>query len=129
MIWDKFLHSKPNPFSILIPYKRYVDYKIKEPDVAYKMFPCVSPGWDNASRRVGKPFTAFYGNTPQSFGKWISNTLKRFKPYGRDEDFVFINAWNEWAEGNHLEPDRKWGTAFLEAVKTAIENDQNGGDE
>lgn len=129
MIWDKFLHSKPNPFSILIPYKRYVDYKIKEPDVAYKMFPCVSPGWDNASRRVGKPFTAFYGNTPQSFGKWISNTLKRFKPYGRDEDFVFINAWNEWAEGNHLEPDRKWGTAFLEAVKTAIDNDQNGGDE
>ena len=66
---------------------------------------------------------AFLGNTPKLFEKWISATLKRFKPFGKDEDFVFINAWNEWAEGNHLEPDRKWGRGFLEAVKSAVEHD------
>lgn len=125
MAWDKFLHAKPNPFSIFISYKRYVEYKIREPEVPYKMFPCVSPGWDNACRRVGKPFTIFFGNTPQLFEKWISATLKRFKPFGKDEDFVFINAWNEWAEGNHLEPDRKWGRGFLEAVKSAVEHDRD----
>lgn len=123
MLWDKFLHEKRNPFSIFISYKKYVDNKIQEPEVPYKMFPCVSPGWDNACRRVGRPFMAFLGNTPKLFEKWISATLKRFKPFGKDEDFVFINAWNEWAEGNHLEPDRKWGRGFLEAVKSAVEHD------
>lgn len=126
MLWDKFLHAKPNPFSIFISYKKYVDNKIREPEVPYKMFPCLSPGWDNACRRVGRPFMAFLGNTPKLFEKWVSGTLKRFKPFGQDEDFVFINAWNEWAEGNHLEPDRKWGRGFLEAVKNAVDNNQNG---
>lgn len=126
LIWDKFAHALRNPFSLLISYKKYVEYKIREPEMPYKMYPCVCPGWDNSCRRaVGTPFMAFLGNTPDLFKKWISSTLKRFKPFGTDEDFVFINAWNEWAEGNHLEPDRKWGYGFLEAVRNSVEDNQD----
>lgn len=88
----------------------------------YKQFPCVSPGWDNSSRRVNKPFMAFVHSTPQLFGKWLQATLNKFKPYGKDENFVFINAWNEWAEGNHLEPDQKWGRAYLEETRKEIDS-------
>ena len=45
--------------------------------------------------------------------------------YSEDENFVFINAWNEWAEGNHLEPDVKWGRQYLEATKRAIESEMD----
>ena len=122
LVWHKLFPRSKNPFPLLISYKRYVKNKCLETSVNYKMFPCVCPGWDNSSRRVKKSFIAFWGNTPKLFKTWISSALQKYKPYGPEEDFVFINAWNEWAEGNHLEPDRKWGNAFLEAVRDAAGN-------
>lgn len=49
------------------------------------------------------------------------DTLIRFQPFSEEENLVFINAWNEWAEGNHLEPDQKWGRKYLEVTKEAID--------
>jgi hypothetical protein len=56
-------------------------------------------------------------STPNLFKHWLQAVVNRFKPYSREENFVFINAWNEWAEGNHLEPCLKWGTQYLDVVK------------
>ena len=66
------------------------------------------------------PYMAFVGSTPELFKKWLKDTLVRFKPFSKEENLVFINAWNEWAEGNHLEPDQKWGRRYLEVTKEAI---------
>lgn len=105
---------------VLVNYNRYVNY-IKQVDMpAYKQYPCVTPSFDNASRRRNKSFFAFTHSTPQKYGEWLLNVLKKFKPYSKDENLVFINAWNEWAEGNHLEPDQKWGSQYLQATKEAI---------
>ena len=105
----------------LVSYPDYVNKMIERPLPDYKCYPCVTPSWDNSSRRVNKCFTAFVGSTPQYFGIWLRSVLSKFRPYSVDENFVFINAWNEWAEGNHLEPDQKWGRAYLEEVKRAID--------
>jgi lipopolysaccharide biosynthesis protein len=91
------------------------------PRAGYKRFPCVTPGWDNSARRKDRAAHIWVNGTPQSYERWLREALRRFEPFGEDEDFVFINAWNEWAEGNHIEPDQRWGRAYLEATKRAIE--------
>jgi lipopolysaccharide biosynthesis protein len=87
----------------------------------YKLFPCCTPGWDNTSRRKQNRIIV-KDNTPDKFGEWfnyqIDYSLRKFEA---EEQLVFINAWNEWAEGNHLEPCLKWGRAYLEQVKRVLD--------
>ena len=68
---------------------------------------------------------AFKGNTPSLYAKWLNDVITRYPSYSKDENLVFINAWNEWAEGNHLEPDIKWGRKFLEATKEVVERNRD----
>ncbi len=89
----------------------------------YKIFPGIFPNWDNTARR-GADALIFKNSTPASFKAWLQKIVNTFKPYSKDENFIFINAWNEWAEGNHLEPDEKWGRGYLEAVKKVMENEE-----
>lgn len=108
-------------FNRIYSYESYVNYMLSQPMLKYKSYPCVSPGWDNSPRRVNKSFLAFIGSTPKLYGKWLDDVLTRFEPFSKEENFVFINAWNEWAEGNHLEPDQKWGHQYLDETKKAID--------
>lgn len=103
-------------------YADLVSAALARPPVDYPRFPCVTPGWDNSARRAssGLPSSIWLGSTPERYEVWLRETLQRFVPFGPDEDFLFINAWNEWAEGNHLEPDQKWGRAYLEATQRAL---------
>jgi hypothetical protein len=79
----------------------------------------VMMGWDNTARRGAKAF-AFHGATPANFRRWLRATLRIARSESRGaETAVFINAWNEWAEGTYLEPDRDFGTGWLEAVASA----------
>lgn len=87
---------------------------------AYPVFPTVMPAWDNTARR-GARGHVFHNATPQAYEVWLRNAIARAtrEPVG-GERIVFVNAWNEWAEGTHLEPDRRWGHAFLDATKRAM---------
>lgn len=100
-------------------YSGYVDYISNTPDPVYKCYPCVVPMWDNTARK-GRSFFAFVKSTPQLYKRWLKHALNR-KNYSEEENLVIVNAWNEWAEGNHLEPCRKWGHQYLQATKEAIE--------
>lgn len=108
--------SRPTVYN----YADYVDYccGIDLPD---RCFPCVSPGFDNSPRRVGRTFLSFTEQSPTNYGRWLFDALCRETSFTEeDENLVFVNAWNEWAEGNHLEPDQKWGRAYLEETKRII---------
>ena len=80
------------------------------------VYRCVYPSWDNTARVDGAGLITL-DSTPENYERWLNRathrTLLERQPSQR---LLFINAWNEWAEGCHLEPDRKYGSAFLEAT-------------
>jgi lipopolysaccharide biosynthesis protein len=84
----------------------------------YLRFPGVTPSWDNSARKKEGAFI-IRNATPEAYEQWLSTVIRRFNPPSSEEGFVFINAWNEWAEGNHLEPCLRWGHKYLEATKRA----------
>jgi lipopolysaccharide biosynthesis protein len=81
------------------------------------VFRAVFPSWDNTARTGSKALVTLNG-TPENYEYWLAETVRRTQnDFPGQERFVFINAWNEWAEGCHLEPDRVYGHAFLEATR------------
>lgn len=108
-------------------YSDYVEY-CRSTELPDRCYPCVSPGFDNSPRRVGRTFLSFTELTPQNYGRWLFDALCRKTSFKEeDENLVFINAWNEWGEGNHIEPDQKWGRSYLEETLNAIEKYKKGG--
>lgn len=113
--------------NMICEYSSIVDRALAEPAPAYPRIPCVCPGWDNSSRRKNGAFM-FINSTPELYERWLAEVVgrqrARLRGHGAStiapESLVFINAWNEWAEGNHLEPDLRWGRAYLEATKRAL---------
>ncbi len=76
-------------------------------------------GWDNTARRGAKA-TIFHGASPARFRYWLRHVLQQEQQRsGGAEALVFINAWNEWAEGTYLEPDTRYGLGWLEAVRSS----------
>ena len=62
------------------------------------------------------------GLTPETFKTWMIDIMNESKQiHSKEEDIVFVNSWNEWAEGSHLEPDMKYGYAWLQKLKEALE--------
>jgi len=114
-----------NKFSLGQTYRK-IDYaevvrRMKnKPEFRQKHFRAVVPGWDNSARRKNDAFI-MHNATPELYRDWLEYVCKQSEVYSPEENFVFINAWNEWAEGNHLEPDRKWKRAFLEVTKQVLE--------
>ncbi|AMJ64764.1 glycoside hydrolase family 99-like domain-containing protein [Hymenobacter sp. PAMC 26628] len=82
----------------------------------YKFMPSVFVGWDNTARR-GKNGIIMHNQNQADFKASLVRAKEMVKDYPDDERIVFINAWNEWAEGNHLEPCTTYGHLFLETVK------------
>lgn len=90
----------------------YLDRTYPAPNVYRSVF----PSWDNTARRNALALIILNG-TPENYEYWLSEAMARTRADFPDrERLVFINAWNEWAEGCHLEPDRKYGRQFLEAT-------------
>lgn len=78
----------------------------------YRYLPSVCPDWDNEARKPRRG-TSFYGSTPALYGHWLEAASRYALEAPADERIVFINAWNEWAEGAYLEADRHYGYAYL----------------
>jgi hypothetical protein len=113
-------HSTP-PHSkhMAYEYADLVETMLKKPNAAYIRFPCVTPSWDNTARRQWGG-VILENSTPELYQHWLEATISRMPNMNLPEPILFINAWNEWAEGNHLEPDQRWGLAYLQATKTAL---------
>lgn len=89
---------------------------------SYRLYRGVCPAWDNSPRRRNGG-TVFIGSTPELYRTWLSNAISDTERRFDDASsrLVFVNAWNEWAEGAYLEPDLHQGYAFLQATRDAVE--------
>jgi hypothetical protein len=104
----------------VIPYELIAKSYLERQTENQLIYKTVFPSWDNTARRNNQALIIPNG-TPKNYEYWLSKTIELAKKNHKDqESFVFINAWNEWAEGCHLEPDRKYGRQFLEATQRAL---------
>ena len=93
----------------------------------YKLFRSVCPSWDNTARRKNRS-TVFLNSCPKLYSEWLQNAIvDTTNRLNQSERLIFINAWNEWAEGAHLEPDEAYGYAWLEATRQALESAPRAG--
>nr|WP_063572162.1 glycoside hydrolase family 99-like domain-containing protein [Luteibacter rhizovicinus] len=92
---------------------------IAAPDPSYRLYPGVNPGWDNEARRAGRG-RSFVHATPHGFSTWTREAIAIARRRAPTAPLVFVNAWNEWAEGAVLEPDTTFGYAWLEAIRRAL---------
>lgn len=106
-------------FPRLCDYKGSLAKMLARPVPPYKLMRCVFPTWDNTPRYKGRGIV-FTDPSPGVFSYALDFTVKYTKEHLPQElQYVFINAWNEWGEGCHLEPDEKNGYLYLELVKEA----------
>jgi len=102
----------------IVNYEAYVEGYLARPPLAPTTYPVVFPSWDNAARRTSA--TIIENHDPAQYKRWLEEVVSRVAGRDPDERIVFINAWNEWAEGCHLEPDQRHGHAFLDATAAAL---------
>jgi lipopolysaccharide biosynthesis protein len=100
-------------------YEILVERQLRKPEPPYRRFSCVTPGWDNSARRRSQA-TILMGSTPALYEFWLRTVIQKARQCENAENLVFINAWNEWGEGNHLEPDLVFGRRYLEATRCAL---------
>ncbi len=130
--WSRIVdYMKKNLFKLAVDLIKYhdlhlwvLDYKkiwpkLMSPQVNYPLYRGVCPRWDNTPRRVTQGII-FRDATPEEYGRWLRRTVDLIQDKPDEHRIIFINAWNEWAEGNYLEPDLEYGHGFLEATIDAI---------
>lgn len=83
------------------------------------IFPCMIPNWDNTPRS-GRMGVVFHNSNPELFQKHAKMLIEQVQHKPLDKRIVFVKSWNEWAEGNHLEPDIRYGHDYLEALNNAL---------
>ena len=121
--WNSFAKKWRGPefYSILkIDYKAVVENTLSlYRTLSEHHYPTVFPNWDNSPRR--KAATIIQNDSPEEFANWTCAAAKIIRKRPENSQFLFVNAWNEWAESAHLEPDQEMGFSFLEAFKKGLE--------
>lgn len=84
------------------------------------IIPTVIPNWDH-SPRSGNKALVLTDSTPENFDKHMEDVMNSIKNKPAQHRIAFVKSWNEWAEGNYLEPDLKYGLRFLEVIKSWVD--------
>lgn len=112
--------TNPNFVGGIVDYPKVVSQAIQAKSRDFIWYRGIIPSWDNTARRQNNPHTII-NSSPSLYQYWLRNIVDYTEnTYLEENRFIFINAWNEWGEGCHLEPDLKYGHAYLEATAKAL---------
>jgi len=106
--------------NVILEYRSLVARHLERPMPPFQRFPCVVPQWDNTARYKPSGAQVLQGSTPELYGRWLEDVIEKTSSNQPEEQLIFMNAWNEWAEGAYLEPDFRYGRAYLEATRHAL---------
>lgn len=102
------------------PYERMAAYFLNgDEDTRENVFPSVIPNWDHTPRS-GKEGWIVTDSTPELFGKHLREAVEMVRGKAPEHRIILLKSWNEWAEGNYVEPDLKWGRGYLEAIRREV---------
>jgi lipopolysaccharide biosynthesis protein len=101
----------------IVDYRKVISQSLEKPAPEHMYFRGIMPNWDNTARRQDTPLTVISA-TPSWYEDWLAylRAYTRYHSEHEDEQLIFVNAWNEWGEGCHLEPDLQWGLGYLEST-------------
>jgi hypothetical protein len=103
------------PFHVY-DYSKVCESALLKPKPAFEYFPGITSNWDNTPRAGKNGFVAI-NSSPDRFAELLHQAVDYVKDYPADHQIIFIKSWNEWAEGNYIEPDQRFGRAYLDAIK------------
>lgn len=131
-LWDAFDKKFPLPLYLLMKlrrallrmpyafnYKRLLPYMVTDVERREDVFPTLMPNWDH-SPRSGRAAMVLTGSTPEVFGRHIDDVLAVTAPKRPDRKIVFIKSWNEWGEGNYMEPDLRYGKGYIQILREKL---------
>jgi hypothetical protein len=103
----------------VVEYEEAMLYSLQHAKAEAGCYPCVLPNWDH-SPRAGKKALIFHNSTPELFRQHLRKALSLVTGRSADDRLVFVKSWNEWAEGNYLEPDMRFGHAYLNVIREEV---------
>ena len=99
-----------------MPQREINKFLYDEYDKLENVYPTLLPNWDR-SARSGKKARIYVDSTPKVFKEQLITALDLLKDKNFEHKILFLQSWNEWAEGNYVEPDLKYGRGFLDVIK------------
>ena len=99
------------------------NYYVPE-DAWENVYPTLLPQWDRTPR-AGAKTDPLINSTPEKFQTSVEEAIRLIQNKHPEHQILFLKAWNEWGEGNYVEPDLKFGHGYLDAIKNAIKNCHN----
>ncbi len=105
-------------------YKKAMEYMIPQICHYDNVFPMITPNWDHSPRSGGRAII-LENSTPELFKQLTLRAIKVVQHKPKDEQIIVIKSWNEWGEGNYMEPDQEFGHGYLNALREAIKKYSN----
>lgn len=123
-VWHMFKHKMRKYFPRIAPldkypYKKIIKHLYSEWDKKENSYPQIIPNWDR-SPRGGRRAVIYTGSTPELFKENVLDALELIKDKQEQHKILFLRSWNEWAEGNYMEPDLKFGHGYIDALAEAL---------
>ena len=107
------------PIAMRTDYEKAMQHYYVEEDKWENVYPTLLPQWDRTPR-AGNKADPMTGSTPKKFQATVEKALQLVKDKHPEHQILFLKAWNEWGEGNYVEPDLKYGHGWLNAIREAI---------